>query len=112
MDLNQDGELEIIVQTFGARLFVYNVPGSAENMLLWPTGRGNYLRDGRSWLAANDLRINNDISGDGLVDLRDVVAALKIVGGTGSDQGYSSEAAADGQIGSDEAISLLRLLSR
>ena len=35
--------------TFGAGCFVYTVPGSAENMLLWPTGRGNYLRDGRPW---------------------------------------------------------------
>jgi hypothetical protein len=47
MDLNGDGTLEIIVQTFGAGCFIYTVPGSAENLLLWPTGRGNYLRDGR-----------------------------------------------------------------
>jgi hypothetical protein len=49
MDLNGDGALEIVVQTFGVGLFVYAVPGSAENLLLWPTGRGNYLRDGRPW---------------------------------------------------------------
>jgi hypothetical protein len=49
MDLNGDGALEIVVQTFGAGCFVYTVPGSAENQLLWPTGRGNYLRDGRAW---------------------------------------------------------------
>ena len=49
MDLNGDGSLEIIVQTFGVGCFVYTVPNSAENMLLWPTGRGNYLRDGRAW---------------------------------------------------------------
>jgi hypothetical protein len=24
----------------------YTVPGSAGNCLLWPTGRGNYLRSG------------------------------------------------------------------
>ena len=48
MDLNGDGTLEIIVQTFGAGCFIYTVPGSAENLLLWPTGRGNYLRDGRA----------------------------------------------------------------
>jgi hypothetical protein len=51
MDLNGDGSLEIVVQTFGAGCFVYTVPGSAENLLLWPTGRGNYLRDGRPWAA-------------------------------------------------------------
>ena len=49
MDLTGDGALEIIVQTFGAGCFIYTVPGSAENLLLWPTGRGNYLRDGRPW---------------------------------------------------------------
>lgn len=49
MDLNGNGTLEIVVQTFGAGCFVYTVPGSAENKLLWPTGRGSYLRDGRRW---------------------------------------------------------------
>jgi hypothetical protein len=49
MDLNGDGNLEIVVQTFGVGAFVYTVPDSAENLLLWPTGRGNYLRDGRPW---------------------------------------------------------------
>jgi len=49
MDLTGDGRLEIIIQTFGAGCFIYTVPGSAENQLLWPTGRGNYLRDGRPW---------------------------------------------------------------
>ncbi|NCC25716.1 MAG: VCBS repeat-containing protein [Deltaproteobacteria bacterium] len=49
MDLTGDGSLEIIVQTFGAGCFVFTVPGSAENLLLWPTGRGNFLRDGRPW---------------------------------------------------------------
>ena len=50
MDLNGDGTLEIVIQTFGAGCFIYTVPGSAENLLLWPTGRGNYLRDGRPWM--------------------------------------------------------------
>jgi hypothetical protein len=49
MDLTGDGTLEIIIQTFGVGCFIYTVPGSAENLLLWPTGRGNYLRDGRPW---------------------------------------------------------------
>jgi hypothetical protein len=49
MDLNGDGTLEIVVQTFDVGCFVYTVPGSDESLLLWPTGRGNYLRDGRPW---------------------------------------------------------------
>ncbi len=46
MDIDGDGTLEILVQTFGAGMFIYSVPGSAENMLLWPTARGNFLRSG------------------------------------------------------------------
>ena len=46
MDTDGNGSLEILTQTFGAGMFIYTVPGSAENMLPWPTARGNYLRDG------------------------------------------------------------------
>jgi hypothetical protein len=53
MDINGDGTLEILTQTFGAGFFIYTVPGSAGNQLLWPTARGNFLRDGQS------LRISN-----------------------------------------------------
>ena len=49
MDTDGDGSLEILVQTFGAGLFIYSVPGSAENQLLWPTARGNFLRDGTAF---------------------------------------------------------------
>ncbi len=52
MDIDGNGSLEILVQTFGAGLFIYTVPGSAANMLLWPTARGNYLRDGRPFRRA------------------------------------------------------------
>lgn len=47
MDINGNGTLEILTQTFGAGFFIYTVPGSAENQLLWPTARGNFLRDGQ-----------------------------------------------------------------
>lgn len=66
MDLDNDGDLEIVVQTFGAGAFVYSVPGSAENQLIWPTGRGNYLRDGQSWMAANGANLDDDGDVDGL----------------------------------------------
>lgn len=46
MDTDGNGSLEILIQTFGAGLFIYSAPGSAENQLLWPTARGNYLRNG------------------------------------------------------------------
>ena len=37
MDLNGDGSMEIILQTFGAGCFVYTAPGFSENLLIWPT---------------------------------------------------------------------------
>ncbi len=47
-DLDGDGTLEIIVQTFDGNCFVYSVPGSSTNSMPWPTARGSYLRQGRS----------------------------------------------------------------
>ena len=46
-DLDGDGELEILVMTFDHGLDVFTVPGSGEDCLLWPTGRGNVLRNGQ-----------------------------------------------------------------
>jgi len=57
-DLDGDGELEILVLTIDHGLDVFTVPGSSANCVpagvdpgtyagLWPTGRGNYLRNGR-----------------------------------------------------------------
>jgi len=46
-DLDGDGTLEIVVQTFEHGLDVFTVPGSATNCLLWPTARGGPLRTGR-----------------------------------------------------------------
>jgi hypothetical protein len=46
-DLNGDGELEILVQTFDHGMDIFTVPGSADNCLLWSTARGGPLRNGR-----------------------------------------------------------------
>jgi hypothetical protein len=57
-DLDGDGDLEILVLTIDHGLDVFTVEGSACNCVpagadpevycgLWPTGRGNYLRNGR-----------------------------------------------------------------
>ena len=50
-DVNGDGQLEIVVSLKDAEdgvqsVLVYTVPGSSDNYLPWPTGRGNLLRNG------------------------------------------------------------------
>jgi hypothetical protein len=46
-DLDGDGQLEILVQTFDHGMDVFTVPGSSESCLLWTTARGGPLRTGR-----------------------------------------------------------------
>jgi hypothetical protein len=45
-DLDGDGTLEIVLLTFDHGIDVFTVPGSADNCVLWGTGRGNWLRNG------------------------------------------------------------------
>jgi hypothetical protein len=50
-DVDGDGTVEIVVSLKDAEdmvesVLVYTVPGSADNCLLWPTGRGSLLRSG------------------------------------------------------------------
>ncbi|MBS2019749.1 MAG: VCBS repeat-containing protein [Deltaproteobacteria bacterium] len=45
-DLDGDGQLEILVQTFEHGIDVFTVPGSGLACLPWPTSRGNLLRNG------------------------------------------------------------------
>ncbi len=59
MDVDGNGSLEILVQTFGVGFFIYTVPGSAENLQLWPTARGNFLRDGRPNSGPGSLNYSN-----------------------------------------------------
>ena len=46
-DLDGDGTLEIVVATFDHGLDVFTIAGSGGACILWGTGRGNLLRDGR-----------------------------------------------------------------
>lgn len=46
-DLDGDGELEILVQTFDHGMDVFTVPGSGTACLPWPTSRGGPLRMGQ-----------------------------------------------------------------
>lgn len=51
-DIDGDGQLELIISlkdTLGGGdggVQIWDLPGSADNCLIWPTGRGNYLRQG------------------------------------------------------------------
>ena len=54
-DADGDGDLDVVVSLKDAvdrtkSVLVFEVPGSAENCLPWPTGRGNLRRDG--WVPA------------------------------------------------------------
>jgi hypothetical protein len=46
-DLDGDGQLEILVQTFDHGLDIFTVPGSGSNCQLWTTARGGPLRMGQ-----------------------------------------------------------------
>lgn len=52
-DIDNDGQLEILVNTFDGRLLAYTVPGSAPNCMLWQTARGGWLRKGQPDYAPN-----------------------------------------------------------
>lgn len=60
-DLDGDGQLEILVQTFDHGLDIFTVPGSGTNCVLWPTARGGPLRVGQP----NGAWMLDDIFADG-----------------------------------------------
>jgi hypothetical protein len=45
-DIDGDGELELVVNTSGAGVLAYDLPGTRHARPLWATGRGSYLRAG------------------------------------------------------------------
>jgi hypothetical protein len=45
-DIDGDGELEVALNTAYSGLVAYDLPGTAHAKLIWPTGRGNTLRNG------------------------------------------------------------------
>lgn len=64
-DLDGNGDLEILVSLKDAEdkaesVLVYRVAGSAENCLLWPTGRANLLRNGWGRLTHSPRRASHD----------------------------------------------------
>jgi hypothetical protein len=45
-NLDADPDLEVVLLTAHSGVVVYDLPGAAVDALLWPTGRGGYLRSG------------------------------------------------------------------
>jgi hypothetical protein len=45
-NVDADEDLELIVNTSGSGVVVYDLPGTANARILWGTGRGNYQRTG------------------------------------------------------------------
>jgi hypothetical protein len=65
-DLDGDGQLEILVQTFDHGLDVFTVPGSGTECVLWPTARGGPLRMGQQngWWTVGHVFADGFESGD------------------------------------------------
>ncbi len=51
IDIDGDGELEVVIQIVDAGVVAYDLPGTRYARTLWPTGRGSYRRAG---VAFND----------------------------------------------------------
>jgi hypothetical protein len=60
-DVDGDGELEIVINTYGAGVLVYDLPGTRHARPLWFTGRGSYLRAG---VALNDRIFSDGYGGN------------------------------------------------
>ena len=78
-NIDDDGDLEILVGSTHTGLLAYDIPGTANAKVLWGTGRGNYQRTGYV-SASNPLSpraINSDLDGNGTDDL----AGLSSAGG-------------------------------
>jgi hypothetical protein len=45
-DIDGDADLEIVLNTSHSGFVAYDLPGTANALILWGTGRGSYLRAG------------------------------------------------------------------
>jgi hypothetical protein len=54
-NIDTDTDLEIVIGTAHTGLVAYDLPGSSQARLLWPTGRGSYLRTGQTPIVRADL---------------------------------------------------------
>ncbi len=45
-DINNDGDLEVVLNTSDSGLVAYRLPGTSSARILWGTGRGSFLRTG------------------------------------------------------------------
>ncbi len=73
-NIDDDSDLELVLNTVHSGIVAYDLPGSANATVLWPTGRGSYRRDGTT-----RVKLAADLDEDGDVDGRDM--AILIVKG-------------------------------
>ena len=45
-NIDGDADLEVLLNTAHSGIVAYDLPGSANAVILWGTGRGNFWRDG------------------------------------------------------------------
>ncbi len=75
-DIDQDGELELIVNTANSGICAYDLPHTQNARILWGTGRGNYERTGSS-LGQTALPCPADFDKDKDVDGNDLAELVK-----------------------------------
>lgn len=67
-NLDADADLEVTLNTAHSGVVAYDLPGTAGARLLWPTGRGSYLRSGSAAvgsLAGSTLLVNKAAASPG-----------------------------------------------
>jgi uncharacterized repeat protein (TIGR01451 family) len=60
-DIDQDGEMEVVLNTAHSGLVAYDLPGTKNAQIYWGTGRGNYQRTGSippGSLDGSDIDVN------------------------------------------------------
>jgi uncharacterized repeat protein (TIGR01451 family) len=67
-DIDGDPDLEVVVNTAHNGLAAYDLPGTAQAVVLWGTGRGSYLRNGslaQGNLFGSQLQVNRSLAQPG-----------------------------------------------
>jgi uncharacterized repeat protein (TIGR01451 family) len=67
-NVDYDADVEVVINTAHSGVVVYDLPGTAGARMLWPTGRGSYLRSGSAVvgsLAGSSVGVSKTVAGPG-----------------------------------------------